>query len=128
MSKARKDRDDAMIKLRAQLREIQLKQEEMIEEAKQEAIRNYTANRVGNGTRVEPTIKPAECELSVQQYSRYRSKHKQFRLYDDALKQYYPTMGRKDHRRREPAEKISHVSSSDANVFATRRMFRCAVL
>ena len=46
MSKARDDRDDELMKLRDQLQKLQLKQEEMIEEAKQEAVRNYTANRV----------------------------------------------------------------------------------
>ena len=39
-----------MMKLKDQLRELQLKQEEMIEGAKQEAIRDFTANRVGGAT------------------------------------------------------------------------------
>ena len=50
MSRARDDRDEEMMKLKDQLRELQLKQEEMIEGAKQEAIRDFTANRVGGAT------------------------------------------------------------------------------
>ena len=45
MSRTRDDRDDELKLLREQLHDLQLKQEEMIEEAKQEALRNYTANR-----------------------------------------------------------------------------------
>ena len=47
MSRARDDRDDELKRLREQLHELQLKQEELIEEAKHEAVRNYTANRGG---------------------------------------------------------------------------------
>ena len=45
MSRAGIDREDELTRLREQLHELQLKQEEMIEEAKHEALRNYTANR-----------------------------------------------------------------------------------
>ena len=45
MRRTRDDREDELKFLRDQLHDLQLKQEEMIEEAKQEAVRNYTANR-----------------------------------------------------------------------------------
>ena len=45
MSRTRDDRDEELKFLREQLHDLQLKQEEMIEEAKHEALRNYTANR-----------------------------------------------------------------------------------
>ena len=49
MSRARDDRDDELTRLREQLHELQLKQEELIEEAKHEAVRNYTATANRNG-------------------------------------------------------------------------------
>ena len=64
MSGTRDDRDDELKFLREQLHDLQLKQEEMIEEAKQEALRNYTASR-----EAETGLNPQRSQQNVNEYN-----------------------------------------------------------